>query len=113
MRTHYLHINFTVYPPPYLMCKLFEALTIPILEYKWQMWDCQARRNNYMETLHRQLILIECGTFSDNSSIGVDGELRREPLQLRRKVLSIKCLLHLYLWGCYIQIQFNMVHIFP
>ena len=38
-KTTYLH-----YPPPYLMCKCFDALMTPILEYGSQIWDFQSGR---------------------------------------------------------------------
>ena len=37
------------FPPPFLMCKLFDALITPILEYGSQLWDFQSGNNNEIE----------------------------------------------------------------
>ena len=48
-KTTYLH-----YPPPYLMCKCFDELITPILEYGSQIWDFQSGRLSEIEIIHRK-----------------------------------------------------------
>ena len=80
-------IVYLEFPPPFLMCKLFDALITPILEYSCQLWDFQAGNNKEIEILHRKFILR---VPSSATNVGIYGELGRKPMQIRRSLLVIK-----------------------
>ena len=95
------------YPPPALLCKLFDALVAPVCEYACEWWGFQGK--NDIELLHRKFCKMVLNVPPSATNVAVYGELGRMPMYLRREVLMIKYWLRLtscfdissLLWDCY------------
>ena len=77
------------------MCKCFDALITPILEYGSQIWDFQSRRLSEIEIIHRKFCKFILNVPSSATNAGVYGELGRKPMSLRRNLLTVKYWLRL------------------
>ena len=64
------------------MCKLFDALITPVLEYSCQLWDFQAGNNKEIEILGRKFCKFILRVPSSATNLGVYGELGRKPIQI-------------------------------
>ena len=80
-------LTYLDFPPPFLMCKLFDALITPILES--QLWDFQSGNNNEIEILHRRFCKFILKVPSSATNVGVYGELGRKPMQLLVNQISV------------------------
>ena len=67
-------ITFLDFPPPFLMCKLFDTLITPILEYGCQIWNFQAGNNREIEILHRKFCKFILKVPSSATNVGVYGD---------------------------------------
>ena len=85
-KTTYLH-----YPPPYLMCKCFDALITPILEHGSQIWDFQSRRLSEIEIIHRKFCKFILNVPSSATNAGVYGKKTNVPKEkpIDSKILAI------------------------
>ena len=64
-------ITYLDFPPPFLMCRLFDALVTPVLEYGCQIWDFQARNNKEIEVLHRKFCKFILNVPASATNIGI------------------------------------------
>ena len=68
------------YPPPTILCHLFDALVLPVLEYGSEVWGW----NNYnaIELIHRKFCKFALNLPSSATNLGVYSELGRMPLYI-------------------------------
>ena len=76
------------YPPPVILCHLFDALFLPVLEYGGEVrgWN----NCNAIELIHRKFCKIALNLPSPATNLGVYSELGRMPLYIRRNFQMIK-----------------------
>ena len=70
-------ITFLDFPPPFLMCKLFDTLITPIIEYGCQIWNFQAGNNREIEILHRKFCKFILKVPSSATNVGVYGATKK------------------------------------
>ena len=75
------------FPPPFLMCRLFDALVTPILEYGCQLRDLFKQGTiKKFEILHRKFCKFILNVPASTTNVGIYGEFGRKPMQLRRSL---------------------------
>ena len=96
------------YPPPVLMCKLFDAVVAPVCNYACELWGFQKAPE--MELMHRKFCKFLLNVPPSTTNVAAYGELGRMPLDIQRQVLMVKYWIRLtssfcispILWECYI-----------
>ena len=89
------------------MCKVFDALITPTLQYSCQLWDFQAGNNKEIEVLYRKFCKFILRVPLSATNIGVYGELGRKPMQISSLVikywfrLSTSYNISHILWECF------------
>ena len=76
------------HPKPSTLLHLFDALVRPITEYGCEAWSCY--RSEVMELTHRRFCKFVLGLPTSACNAAVYGDLGRYPLEIRRKMATIK-----------------------
>ena len=76
------------HPKPSTLLHWFDALVRPITEYGCEAWSCY--RAEVMELTHRRFCKFVLGLPTSACNAAVYGDLGRYPLEIRRKMATIK-----------------------